>query len=147
YLRDATNAINSIIGKVSMNTNGDMLGSNITGLITKDLNGNRSVVPQFLNKLVGDVAPTFINAVIGPTVSSVLSQIEPSLQEITDGLPQTENALMQADSKLASAGDFTAEVAGILNSAQTALSNVSFQVSLSITQYFAQFDYNIDNPF
>ncbi len=147
YLRDATNAINSIIGTINMNTNGAALGSNITGLITKDLGGNRSVVPKFLNSLVGDVAPTFINAVIGPTVSNVLSDIEPTLQDITDGLTQTENALMQADAKLATAGEFTTEIANTLNSAQTALSNVSFQVSLSVTQYFGQFDYNIDNPF
>jgi hypothetical protein len=147
YLRDATNAINSIVGTLGMNTNGDTLVTNVTGLITKDLNGNRSVVPKFLNSLVGDIAPTFINAVVGPTVSNVLSDIDPALQEITDGLTQTENALMQVDAKLGTAGEFTTEVSTILNGAQTQLSNVSFQVSLSVTQYFGGFDYNIDNPF
>jgi hypothetical protein len=147
YLRDATNAINSIIGTVGMATNGNLLGSNVVGLIAKTNATDRPVVPKLLNSLVGDLAPQFINAVIGPTVSNLLAEADPTLEQITDTLTQSRDAIRQVDSKLSEAGEFTTEMANILNNANTALSNVSFTVSLSVTQYFGQFDYNIDNPF
>jgi hypothetical protein len=146
YISNATNAIESIVGVIDTTTNGTPLGSNIVGLISQQ-GGSRPVVPKMLQSLVGDIAPQFIDAVIGPTVSNLTQEIDPALSEITDGLKQTEDALAQVNGALGQAGEFTTEINNTLNSFSGQLSNVSFQVSLSVTQYFGQFDYNIDNPF
>lgn len=146
YLQDATNAIESVIGVLSLTTNGAPLGSNIVGLVSQQ-GGSRPVVPKLIQSLVGDLAPQFIDAVIGPTVSNLLSDVEPELAEITSTLQQTESALSLVSSNLGTAGQFTLEMSNILASASGELSNVSYTVSLAVTQYFGQLDYNIDNPF
>jgi hypothetical protein len=146
YLRDTTNAINSIVGVINMTTNGQALGSNVVGLIGQ-VGGARPVMPKLVQSLVGDIAPQFINAVVGPVLNDVLKQIEPALQQITDTLNQTRTAVMQVEAQLHSAGAFTSEIDNTLKGFSSQLTNVSLQVSLSVTQYFGTLDYTIDNPF
>lgn len=146
YLGDATNAINSVISTINTGTNGVPLGSNVVGLITK-VGGERPIVPGLVGSLVGEIAPQFIDAVTGPVVSNVLQKAEPALAEITGGLTQTREAIMQVDAQLGAAGEFTSELNNTLNSYASQLTNVSVQVSISVTQYFAGFDYTIDDPF
>ena len=146
YLRDATNAICSIVGTISATTNGQALGSNVVGLISK-VAGDRPVMPKLLQSLVGDIAPQFINAVLGPTFSNVLAELEPALVEITDTLNQTKDAINQIEAELAPAGDFLTEVNNTIQTFSDQISNVSAQVSISVTQYFGLLDYTIDNPF
>jgi len=146
YLRDATNAIESVVGVLSMTTNGLPLGSNVVGLVTQ-VGGSRPVVPKLLGSLVGDLAPQFLDAVVGDTVSNLVQSVEPELAQITTTLKETEGALGQADSALGTAGQFTQEINNILASATTELSNIAVTVSMQVTNYFGQFDYNIDNPF
>jgi hypothetical protein len=146
YLSNATNAIESIVGVINTTTNGGPLGSNVVGLISK-VGGDRPVVPKLVQSLVGDIAPQFIDAVIGPAISNVLHDVEPALTEVVDGLKQTEDAISQVNGALGQAGGFTTEINNTLNSFSGQLSNVSFSVSLSVTQYFGGFDFNIDDPF
>ena len=146
YLQDATNAIQSVISVLSFTTNGMPLGSNVVGLVSK-VNGSRPVVPKLVGSLVGDLAPQFIDAVVGPTVSNLVQSIEPELEEVTTTLQETESALGQASSALGTAGQFTKEINNILVGATTELSNVSVTVSMAVTNYFGQLDYNINNPF
>ena len=146
YIQDATNAIESVVGVLSLTTNGMPIGSNVVGLVSQ-VNGSRPVVPKLLGSLVGDLAPQFIDAVIGPSVSNLVQSIEPQLEEVTTTLKQTEGALAQADSALGTAGQFTQEINNLLIGATTELSNISATVSMEVTNYFGQFDYNIDNPF
>jgi hypothetical protein len=146
YLRDASNAIASVIGVLDTTTNGDAIGSNVVGLVNKQL-GERPVVPKLVQSLVGDIAPQFINAVVGPAVSNVLSDLDPALDQITDTLTDTQNAISLVSSNLGVVGDFTAEINNTLNTFKGELTNVSLQVSLAVTQYFGQFNYTIDNPF
>ena len=146
YVDEATNAIQSVIGTINVSTNGQPLGSNVVGLISK-VGGARPVVPKLVQSLVGEIAPQFIDAVIGPTVSNLVQEIEPALTEVADALKQTQDALVQVDGALAQTGEFTEEIQNILSSFNSQLADVSLQVSLSVTQYFGQFDYNVDNPF
>ena len=146
YLRDATNAICSIVGVINVNTNGAALGSNIVGLITK-VGNDRPIAPKLVQSLVGEIAPEFVNAVLGPTLSNVLAEIEPALTQITETLNQTKSAIAQVEAQLHSAGAFTAEIDNTLKSLSSEMTNVSLHVSLSVTQYFGQLDYTIDNPF
>ena len=146
YLRNATNAINSIIGVVSIGTNGQSLGSNVVGLINQ-IGGSRPVIPKLAQSLIGDLAPQFIDATIGPTLSNLVQQVEPALQQINQTLGDTENAIMQVNAQLDRAGQFTAQISNILATASTDLTNISLQVSLSVTQYFGHLNYSIDNPF
>lgn len=146
YLTDATNAIESVVGVIDTTTNGVPIGSNVVGLISK-AGGSRPIVPKLLQSLVGDIAPQFIDALVGPTVSNLVQQAEPALSEITDGLKQTESAIAQVNGDLGQLGTFTAEINNTLNSYSGQLSNVTYVVSLSVTQYFGQFDYTIDDPF
>ena len=146
YVDEATNAIQAVIGTISATTNGQPIGSNVVGLISK-VGGSRPIVPKLVQSLVGDIAPQFIDAVIGPTVSNLLQQAEPALAEVSDTLKQTQDALVQVDNALGQTGEFTSEIQNTLNTFSSQLANVSVQVSLSVTQYFGQFDYNVDNPF
>ena len=146
YVDEATNAIQAVIGTITNNVNGQPIGSNVVGLISK-IGGDRPVVPKLVQSLVGDIAPQFIDAVIGPTVSNLLQQIEPALVEVADALKQTQDALLQVDSALGQTGEFTSEIQNTLTTFNSQLANVSVQVSLSVTQYFGQFDYTVDNPF
>ncbi len=145
YLKDATNAINSVIGGLKVGTDGQPLAGAM-GLIEK-VGGTRPIVPNLLQSLVGDIAPQFLNAVIGPTLDGVLKDIEPALGEITDTLTQTKNALSQVEGTLENAGEFTSEISNTLNTYRSELTNVSVQVSLNTQQYFNKLDYNVDNPF
>ena len=147
YVDEATNAIQSVIGTITNNVNGQPIGSNVVGLIAKVDGGSRPVVPKLVQSLVGEIAPQFIDAVIGPTVSNLLQEIEPALVEVCDALKQTQDALMQVDDALGETGEFTSEIQNTLNTFSSQLANVSVQVSLSVTQYFGQFDYTVDNPF
>lgn len=146
YLRDATNAICSIVGVINVNTNGAALGSNIVGLITK-VGNDRPIAPKLVQSLVGEIAPEFINAVLGPALSNVLTEVEPALTQITETLNQTKTAIAQVEAQLHSAGAFTTEIDNTLKSLSSEMTNVSLHVSLSVTQYFGQLDYTIDNPF
>ena len=146
YLRDATNAINAVVGTINMTTNGQSLGSNVVGLIAKQA-GSRPVVPKLVNSLVGEIAPQFVDAVVGPALSNAVQGIEGPLSQITDTLTQTRDAIMEVDKQLGVGGDFTSEISDTLGSFSSELTNVSVQVSLSVTQYFGQFDYHIDDPF
>ena len=146
YLHEATNAINSVVGVINTTTNGQSLGSNVVGLIAVQ-DGNRPVVPKLMQSLVGDLAPQFVNAVVGPAVSNVMQELEPPLAQITDTLNQTKDAITQVDTQLATAGDFTKEIAHILDTLSNQLALVSVNVSLAVTQYFGQFNYSIDDPF
>src|SRR5262249_60439299 len=103
YLHEATNAIQSVVGVITTTTNGQALGSPIVGLVAQQ-GGTRPVIPKLLQSLVGDLAPQFINAVIGPALSNVLQQLDGPISQITDTLNQTKDAIAQADTQLASAG-------------------------------------------
>ena len=146
YVDEATNAIEAVIGTINTTTNGQPIGSNVVGLISK-VAGDRPVVPKLVQSLVGEIAPQFIDAVIGPTVSNLLQEIEPALVEVSGGLQQVEDALIQVDTALGQTGEFTSEIQNNLNTFSSQLVNVSVQVSLSVTQYFGQFDFHVDNPF
>ena len=146
YLRDATNALCSIVSTINTTTNGQALGSNVVGLIAK-VDGARPVVPKLVQSLVGEIAPQFLNAVLGPVLSNVLAQIEPVLEQVSDTLNQTKSTLTQVESQLEGAGGFVGEIDNTIKSFSGQLTNVSIQVSLSVTQYFGKLDYTIDNPF
>jgi hypothetical protein len=146
YLRDASNAISAVTGVLNMTTNGQALDSSVDGLIRK-VGGSRPIVPKLMQSLVGDIAPQFISAVVGPTLSSVTADLDPALDQIAQGLGETQNAISQVSSNLSAAGEFTTEINSTLNSFSSELTNVSRAVSLSVTQYFGQFNYTIDNPF
>lgn len=146
YIKDATNAINSVIGGLKVGINGEALDAGITGLIESKA-GGRPIVPKLLQGLVGDIAPQFINAVVGPTLDSVIQEIEPALQEITETLGETKNALAQVEGALENAGEFTTEINNTLNTFRSELTNVSVRVSLNTKQYFDKLDYAVDNPF
>ncbi|MDE3068664.1 MAG: methyl-accepting chemotaxis protein, partial [Verrucomicrobiota bacterium] len=147
YLRDGTNAINAIIGVVSIGTNGQNLGSNVVGLITQQLDGSRDGVVKLASSLIGDFAPQLVSATVSPTLSNLVAQAEPSLQELQQSLADTEGVLIEVSTQLDAAGQFTAQISNILASAAAEMTNVSLQVSLSATQYFGQLNYSIDNPF
>ena len=147
YVDEATNAIQAVIGTITNTVNGQPIGSNVVGLISKVDDGSRPVVPKLVQSLVGEIAPQFIDAIVGPTVSNLLQEIEPALTEVADALKQTQDALLQVDAALAESGEFTQEIQDTLNTFSSQLANVSVQVSLSVTQSFGQFDYNVDNPF
>jgi hypothetical protein len=146
YLRDATNAICSIVSTINTTTNGQALGSNVVGLIAK-VDGNRPVAPKLVQSLVGDIAPQFLNAVLGPALSNVLAQVEPALEQVSDTLNQTKSTITQVESQLEGVGGFVGEIDNTLKSFSGQLTNVSVKVSLSVTQYFGKLDYTIDNPF
>jgi hypothetical protein len=146
YLHEATNAIQSVVGVITTTTNGGHLGSPIVGLVAQQ-DGTRPVIPKLLQSLVGDMAPQFIDAVIGPTVSNVLKEIDPPLAQITDTLNQTKASILQVDAQLATVGEFTSEITNILHAFSNQLAQVSSNVSVSVTQYFGQFNYSIDDPF
>jgi hypothetical protein len=145
-LRNVTNAINAIIGVVRIGTNGQDLGSDITGLFSK-VDGGRPIIPKLAQSLVGDLAPQFINATVGPTLSNLVQQAEPAMAQINQTLGSTENAIMQVSAQLSAAGQLTSQIDDILNAAQADLADISLKVSLSTTQYFGKLNYNIDNPF
>jgi len=147
YLRDGTNAIESIIGVVSIGTNGQNLGSNVVGLITKQLDGSRDGVGKLASSLIGELAPQFIDATIGPTLSNLVAQAEPAFSQISQSLGQVEAAMIQVNTQLNAAGQFTAELSNILAGATLALSSATMQVTLATTQYFGNLNLNIDNPF
>jgi hypothetical protein len=146
YLHEATNAIQSVVGVLTTTTNGQHLVSPIAGLVAQQ-DGKREVIPKLLHSLVEDIAPQFIDAVIGPTVSNVLKEIDPALDQITDTLNQTQASLSQVDAQLGTVGDFTSELTNILNTLSNQLAQVSVKVSSSVAQYFGQFNYSIDDPF
>jgi hypothetical protein len=146
YLRDATNAICSVAGVLNYTTNGQALSQSVTGLIAQ-VGGNRPIVPNLVQSLVGDLAPQFLDAVLGPTLSNVLAEIDPALEEISDTLNQTKDTISQIGGQLSPAGDFLAEVNNTVQSAAGEITNVSVQVSLAVSQFFGQLDYTIDNPF
>jgi hypothetical protein len=108
YLGNASNAINSVIGTINTTTNGAPIGSNVVGLICQ-VGGERPVVPKLMGSLVQEIAPQFIDAVVGPTISNVVKEVEPQLVEISEALTQTRNAITQVDAQLGVAGDFTTE--------------------------------------
>ena len=146
FLGNASNAIASVVGVISTGTNGFPLGSNVVGLISK-VDGGRPIAPKLVQSLVGEFAPQFIDAVAGPVVSNLLQQVEPALTTITETLNQTKDAIAQVEGQLESAGAFTQEIDNTIKSFSSEMTNVSIQVSLSVTQYFGQLNYNVDNPF
>jgi hypothetical protein len=146
YLRDGTNAINSIIGVVRIGTNGQDLGSNVVGLLDQ-IGGSRPVIPKLAQSLIGDIAPQFINATIGPTLSNLVAQAGPTMSQIQQTLADTESAMMQVSDELTNGGQFVAELSNILATASSTLSNATMQVTLQTTQYFGNLNYNVDNPF
>src|SRR5262249_47762135 len=135
-----------IVSTVNTTTNGQALGSNVVGLIAQ-VDGGRPIVPKLVQSLVGDIAPQFLNAVTGPVLSNVLAQIEPVLAEVSQTLNRTKGTLTEVESQLEGAGGFVGQIDDTLKGLSDQLTNVSIQVSLSVTQYFAQLDYTIDNPF
>jgi hypothetical protein len=146
YLGNASNAICSVIDVVAVGTNNVPLGSNVVGLISK-VGGERPVLPSLVQNIVGEIAPEFIDAVLGPTLNSLIDEIEPALAQITEGLQQTKQVINQTERQLAAAGEFTTELDNIIKSFSTQLTNVSLQVTLATTQYFGQLNYAVDNPF
>ncbi len=146
YIKDATNAIDSVIDVVGVATNGQGLGSNVVGLIGK-AGGKRTVVPQLLQSLVGDLAPQFIDAVIGPAVSNALTALDPALDEITTGLTEVRSNLVQVDAVLANGAQFASQINDIIVTYTGELSNVTTQVSSDVQQYFTAFNYQVDDPF
>ena len=147
-LQDATNAIEAVIGDVTIFTNGTFdPGTAITGLVAKAAGGNRAVVPALLQDVVGNLAPVFIDSVVGPALTSVVEKLDPALEQITSKLKETEGLITNVYARLGTLGEFTAEITNTLQQCQGELANVSTNVSLAITQFFGQFNYTVDNPF
>ena len=146
YIRDGTNAINSVISVVNIGTNGQSLGPGVTGLITSQA-GGRSGIPKLATDLISDFASSFIDSTVGPAMSNLVSQAEPAFSDLTQTLTDTEKVMMQVSDELTNAGDFTAELSNILATATSTMSNISMQVTLTTTQSFGKLNFNIDNPF
>jgi len=146
YLHDATNAIDSVVSVVGVATNGQGLGSNVVGLIGK-AGGSRPILPGLLGSLVGDIAPQFIDAVIGPSVSNALSDLDPALDEISTGLVEVRSNIVQVDNVLSNGAEFASEINNTITTYGNELSNVTATVSGDVNQYFTQFNYQVDDPF
>jgi hypothetical protein len=146
YLRDATNAICSVVGVINTTTNGLPIGSNVVGLIAQ-VGGDRPIIPKLMNGLVGELAPQFIDALIGPTVSNIIKDLEPALQQIQQTLNQTKDTISQVSAQLGPVGDFTKEVDDTIHGYSAEITNVSLHVSIAVTQFFGKLDFSVDNPF
>ncbi len=146
YLGNASNAVCAIVDVINVTTNGQPLSGPVTGLLAQ-VTGNRPILPGLVGSLVQDIAPEFINAVIGPTLSNVLHEVEPQLTQITDALQTTKSTIASVEAQLHSAGEFTTEIDNTIKSYSSELSNVTAQVSLQLTQYLGQLNFNVDNPF
>lgn len=146
YLRDATNAICAVVGTINTTTNGLPIGSNVVGLIAQ-VAGDRPIVPRLMNSLVGELAPQFIDALVGPTVDKIVKELEPTLSQIQQTLNQTKDTISSVNAQLGPVGDFTQELDNTIRSYSSEITNVSLKVSMSVTQFFGQLNYNVDNPF
>ncbi len=146
YLRNATNAIQSVIGVINQDTNGIDLGSNVVGLACQ-VAGNRPILQNVLTNIVGDLAADYINAFAGPVVSNAIKKLDPTIAKIDTKLLETENVISNVDSVLQPLGEFSDELTNILHQFGADITNLSIQVSASVTQYFGQFNLTIDDPF
>ena len=146
YLRDAINAIDSVNGTIT-NVNGVNIGHEVQGLITKNVDGQRDVAMKLVKSLVGDIAAQFINATVGPQLSNLLQQAEAPLSEISSALTDVRAVLVEVRSSLAPAKEFSLELDHVLKSANAEITNVSVQVSLDVSNFFAKLDFTVDDPF
>jgi hypothetical protein len=145
YLRDATNAINAVVGTLSVGTNGAPISA-VNGLVAQQA-GNIPVLPSFAKSLVGEIAAQYASALVGPLLTNAIEEIKPAVTEISGQLVQTRGLLMAVNTNLANGAEMSGEIQNTLNSYAYELTNLSVQVSLSVTQYFAQLNYSVDNPF
>jgi hypothetical protein len=146
YLRDITNAIDAITGTISQ-TNGIDIGHSVQGLLAKDDNGQRNVAINLVKSLVGDFAAQFLNATVGPELSNLVAQVNPSLEEVATVLNDVKDALVQARAKLDPAAEFAKEMDDTLKSVTSKLTNVSIQVTIDVSNFFGKLDYSVDDPF
>ena len=146
YLKNAINAIESVVGVISQTTNGVNLGTNVAGLISQ-VGGSRPILHRLLTNVVADFAAQYVNATIGPTASNAIKKLDPTLIKISQKLAQTENVISNVDAVLAKDQEFADELTNILGQFSIDLTNISVSVSLATTQYFGQFNYSVDDPF
>ena len=144
YLCDITNAIEAITGAITR-TNDVSFSLAIPGLLGSNTNG--SIPMQLVKRLIGNLAGEFLNATVGPELQSLIDKANPTLTEIATVLNDTKAKLIQAHAQLAPAAEFARELDNTMKSFSTDLTNVSVQVSLNVSNYFAGFDYSVDDPF
>ena len=144
YLRDITNAIDAITGTISQ-TNGISFSPAVPGLLGANTNG--SIPMQLVTRLIGNLAADFLDATVGPELQSLIDKANPTLTEIATVLNDAKATLMQVRAQLEPAAEFARELDSTLKSFSTDLTNVSVQVSLNVSNYFAGFDYSVDDPF
>lgn len=147
YLQNITNAINAITGTINTTTNGIPLGSTVQGILAKEVGGNYPIASDLIKSLVGTFAAQFIDATVGPTLSNLLHQAQPTLDQLVTVLNQTRDAIMEAQKTLSPVGDFTQELSDTLHNASAEITNVTARVTDSVEDYLGKLDYTVDNPF
>jgi hypothetical protein len=146
YIGDATNSINAIVGTISAGADGVPLGEEVQGLIARE-GENFPVVPKLVQSLAGQFAGEFVDAVAGPVLDQAVADLKPVLTELTTQLIATRSALVQVSTNLDAGAQFAQELQQVMNAYPGQFTNLGLRVSMSVTQYFGQLNYSVDNPF
>ena len=116
--------------------------------ILDDSGGNRQIVKQLMEAIVGSGAPDFLSALLDDKVNELLKEADPTLDQLLEVTHALQDAIGQARSLLAEAVQFKQQLIDTFNGQVNAINGLVGKTQKDIEDVLKQFDFGPnDNPF
>lgn len=117
-------------------------------ILAKDGQGNRQLITNLMQAIVGSAAPDFLGSLIPEKVNDLLKQADPTLDQLKQVSTALRQAVNTAKSLLDTGGQFQQELVNLLNSQAGAINGLVVKAQQDFRNVLQPFQFGLnDNPF
>lgn len=117
-------------------------------VMTKDGQGNRQLIKNLMQAIVGSAAPDFLGSLIPEKVNEVLKQADPTFDQLMQVAAALRQAINTAKGLLETGGQFQQELHDLLDSQASNLNGLVVKAQKDFTDVLKPFQFGLqDSPF
>ena len=121
--------------------------ADVHGILAEN-GGNRQIVRQLMEAIVGSGAPEFLSAFLDEKVNELLKEVDPTLDQLLQVTEALQSAVGQARDLLAGAVQFKQQLIDTFNNNVAAINTLVGKTQKDIEDVLKQFKFGVnDNPF
>jgi hypothetical protein len=120
----------------------------VEDVLAKDGQGNRHLIKNLMQAIVGSAAPEFLEALVPEKVNDLLKQADPTFDQLIQVVTALHQAITQARNILNTGSEFQQEIVNTLNSQAANINGLVVKAQKDFADTLDQFDLGPqDNPF
>lgn len=120
----------------------------VEDVLTKDGQGNRQLIGNLMQAIVGSAAPEFLSSLVPDKVNDLLKEADPTLDQLMQVIVALRQAINQARGLLDTGNEFQQEIVSTLNNQANNINGLVAKAQSDFASILNQFELGPkDNPF